>query len=281
MELRILTPELLPAFLPYLSDEAVQAIREKQEGLLALGAVTDDFHSCGAACAAADPEGLVLFSLFVDPQIRRQGVASLLLNRLEEQAPIVDACSFVPQEDLAGLTAFLNVRGFRLDCEESPVMQLRCSDMRQSPRCRRAFLPNFRPDSNVVPFSQLTDGELEELLRDDSIPAYLRPDHFEQEVLTSPLSFAYRYKGAPAAYFLAVPVADGAAVKAAVSRSMAHGAAFLQLASAAIHASLPGLTPTSSYWLEAVNESSLTMAKYLCSDGFRLWYDCYAYREEN
>ena len=283
METRVITPQLLPAFRPYLAPDLADALVDEEEGLIALGAVTEDGHTCGAAAAYADEKTgqLSLRFLLVDPQVRRRGVAALLLDQLEQQAPIVNASWFCPAEDLPALIHLLEARGLLVSYDEdAPIMQLHCAEMQKTPRCRRAFLPGYCPDSNVVPFSQVTQEEFDELCRDETISPDLRPDWFNEDVLTSPLSFAYRYKGVLSAYFLALPVEDGAAVKAAVSRSMAHGAAFFQLASAAIHASLPQMTPTSSYWLEAINDASLTMARYLCSDHYRLWYGCCASRAE-
>lgn len=264
---------LLPAFRPYLSPEAAEAVAMGQENILAVGVITEDGHTCGAAAVVCENQVLILRSLYVDPQMRRQGAATLLLDTLEEKLKIQKVNWVAPEAEQDGLKAFLQNRGFSVAVSESSIMRLDCDAMKQLTVCRRAFLPGYQADPNVIPMAAVTEAEMEELLSDASIPQVLRPDNFPPEVLDSPYSLAYRYKGVIAAYFLAVPIADGAVVKSAVSRKQfAHGGAFFQLAYASMHRSIPFLPPKGgSYWLEAISKEAETLAQFLSKDHYERW----------
>ena len=59
----------------------------------------------------------------------------------------------------------------------------------------------------------------------------------------------------------------------------AHGAAFFQLASAAMHRSLPYLPRQGGcYWLQAINPESEKLARFLCGNHYQLWQEGYAQR---
>lgn len=282
MYVRNITSELLPAFRPYLIPEAVRAMEENISGVFALGAVTEDHRTCGAAAALLDEAGFTLFSLHVDPAIRRQGTATLLLRELEKFAgtALTDAEWTLPDAEFLSVDAFLCRQGFApARREQGGVMRLDADTMRTLPMVRRAISPAFRPDANILPFSSISSEESADLLSDGSIPACLRPDSFTREQLSSPMSLAYRYGGRIAAYLLAEPAPDGVAVLAAVSRDGCHSGAFLQLAMAALHYSVPFLPEGhGSYWLEALNDTAETLARHFSGGSPEIWYAGHAQR---
>lgn len=275
MDTREITADLLPAFRPYLLPEAAQLLEEGDPRIVALGAVTEDFHTCGAAAALRDEEGFTLFSLYVDPQIRRQGVATLLVRQVEVlgKQPLSRAEWVLPDSGLAPLAALLDNHGFGPpELDGGGILRLDTRVMRTLPMVRRAFAPQFRPDPNILPVSGITRAEREELLADQSIDPRLRLDRFSDAQLAAPTSLAYRYGGRIAAYFLAEPTADGAAILAAVSRQGCHAGAFLQLALAAIHSSLPYLPGGEGfYWLEAINDTAEQLARHFSGGEPQLW----------
>ncbi|MBM6924836.1 GNAT family N-acetyltransferase [Pseudoflavonifractor phocaeensis] len=271
--LRAIDAALLPAFVPYLTGDTVRAIGGGMPGLTALGAVTGDLRACAAVAGRAEGEGLTLSSLYVDPQIRRQGVGSALLEALLAQTGPrrTEASWFLPEEEGQTLAAFLAARGFRAETDETPICRLDMAMLRRVPSVRRAFSPAFRPDGNIVPFDRLTPEELADLEADPSIDPRLRPGQAAGR-LTPQLSFCYRYRGRIAAYFLCGQTGpDALAVLAAVSRQGAHPAAFLQLVTAAIHQGLIWFGGDFVCWLEALNDTSLALARTISGGTLQLW----------
>ena len=242
-------------------------------GLTALGAVTGDLRACAAVAGLRQGEMLTLSSLYVDPQVRRRGMGSRLLEALlaHTGARRAEAAWFLPEEEGQVLSSFLAARGFRTEREENPICRLDMAMLRRVPAVRRAFSPTFRPDGNIVPFDRLTPEELADLEADPSIDPRLRPGQAAGR-LTPQLSFCYRYRGRIAAYFLCGQTGpDSLAVLAAVSRQGAHPAAFLQLVTAAIHQGLIWFGGDFVCWLEALNDTSLALARTISGGTLQLW----------
>ena len=271
--LRRLDPALLPAFLPYLLPEAARAVAEGMEGVAALGAVTADRKTCGAVAGALEGDTLTVFSLFVDPAARRQGVASLLLEGLWDACPAKrrEARWALPRPEFDALAAFLAARGFDAAPGEDCAWRFSTGELRRSPSLRRAFSPAFRPDGNVLPLAALTGEERRDLEGDPAIDPRLRLGGLRDR-LTPELSFFYRYGGRAAAYFVCGQTGPReAAVLAAVSRSGTGPAAFLHLAAAAIHAGLARFGGDFTCWADAVNGQTVQLLQRLSGGSCQLW----------
>ena len=273
--LRRLDPALLPAFLPYLLPEAARAVAEGTEGVAALGAVTADRKTCGAVAGALEGDTLTVFSLFVDPAARRQGVASLLLEGLWDACPAKrrEARWALPRPEFDALAAFLAARGFDAAPGEDCAWRFSTGELRRSPSLRRAFSPAFRPDGNVVPLAALAGAERAELLADPAIDPRLGLARLE-ELYSPEVSFAYRYGGRVAAYLACALTGprDGA-VLAAVSRPGAHPAAILHLAAAALRAGLDHFGGDFAFWADTVNRESADLLLALSKGRCQLWLE--------
>ena len=282
---RRLDAALLPAFRSYLLHEAAEGIASGREDIIAVGAVTEDRHSCGAAaCVTGGEEGPALFSLYVDPQVRRQGIGRRLLEALEREAGarMVSAHWLLPEEGAAEVDVFLHACGFSpAEIDPLGIMRLNTADMRELPAVRRALSAGFRADGNIRQLMEFTEAEREELFSDRSIDARLHPANFTKAQLESALSLGYRYGGRIAAYIIAEPVEEGIVVLSAVTRSGGHPAAFHQLAAAVLHRGMeyfPGRDY--SCWLEAISEPAERMAQYYCRGKYEIWHECHAVRRE-
>lgn len=272
-----ITEAQMPAFAPYLLAVTTQMWQEDSQGMVLLGLVADGTQACGAVAGVQEGEAFHLINLYVDEHIRGQGLGRKLVETLLEQvAPgtPVQANWMLPQLDFSQLDSFLQHLGFGPAQQVgAPTLRLDTRVMRTLPVIRRAFSPNFRPDSNIVAIKDLTQEEWDEVAGDETIAPELRLNSLAEEELHSPFSFAYRYGGKIVAYFLAIPAPDGASILPVVSRQGAHPAAFLQLTTAAIHASLPYLPGGDGYyWTNTTNAESLGLAQRLSGDQAVHWH---------
>lgn len=271
--IRRLNAALLPAFLPYLLPEAAEAIETGRDDIIALGAVTNANQTCGAVVGELYDERLTVFSLYVDPEVRRQGVGALLLDSLLQLYPEAKpmAAWVLPEESFTEMDAFFQARGFAAAQNEGFVYCLNTEDLRHVPVVRWAFSPTFRPDRNIVPLDELTQEEREDLLCDASIAPSLRLGELIDR-LSPELSVCYRYKGRIAAYFICGKTgAREMAVLAAVSRSWAHPAAMLQMITATIHRGLDYFGGDFLCWIEAINGEAEELVRAISGGTYSRW----------
>ena len=274
--LRVVEPGLLPAFRPYLTDQAAQDGALGRADILTLGAVTAERRTCAAAAGRMDGAALTVTSLYVDPAVRRRGIGSALLAALLERAAPrrAELSWLLPRADHEAFRAFLTAAGF------SPAPQAGgglyrtdAGSLRLGPTLRRAFSPVFRPDGNVVPLAALAGAERAELLADPAIDPRLGLARLE-ELYSPEVSFAYRYGGRVAAYLACALTGprDGA-ILAAVSRPGAHPAAILHLAAAALRAGLDHFGGDFAFWADTVNRESADLLLALSKGRCQLWLE--------
>ena len=271
--LRRLDAALLPAFLPYLIPQAAQGVAAGRADILALGAVTGAGQTCGAVAGELYQGVLTVFSLYVDPAVRGQGIGTLLLRSLLACCPEArPAAAWIqPAGAFDRMDAFLQGRGFAPALRDNSVYCLNTADLRRVPVIRRAFSPSFRPDGNIVSLSDLTAEEQEDLRADPSIDLRLRLDGLMDQAAPE-LSFGYRYRGRIAAYLLcAVSDPGEVSILAAVARPGAHPAAFLQLITAAIHRGLALFGGDFVCWLDPIHEQAEALARELSGGTCQRW----------
>lgn len=274
---------LLPAFRPYLMPQAAQALEDGDEDLIALGVVTGEGHTCGALAATLFKGDATLFSLFIDPTVRRQGTASqLLIALLEHVGPTgrVWAEWILPEEDFTAVSALLSVHGFSYSEPAEPVYRLTSDSLVHTPVLRGAFSPTFRPDRNVLPYCSLASEQVEELLGDANIPHFLRPDTFDRDGLITEMSLCYVYGGRVTAYLLiGVSTPGECVILASFTRRGAHPAAFLQVVAAALAAGLTRFGGSFTCWLDAVNPTAEELARRLSGGLLVPWWTGNALRQ--
>lgn len=276
LSLRVVEPGLLPAFRPYLTDQAAQDGSLGRADVLTLGAVTAERRTCAAAAGRMDGAALTVTSLYVDPAVRRRGIGSALLAALlERAAPRRAEVSWtLPQPEFDAFRAFLAAAGFRTAPQTGGgLYRAEAASLRLGPTLRRAFSPAFRPDGNVIPLAALVGAERAELLADPAIDPRLGLARLEG--LYSPeVSFAYRYGGRVAAYLACALTGrrDGS-ILAAVSRPGTHPAAILQLAAAALRAGLDHFGGDFAFWADTVNRESADLLLALTRGQCQLWLE--------
>lgn len=279
--IREITPELLPAFEPYLLPQADEMLRE--ESSFAFGAVCGS-QTCGAAIGVSENGTLYIGSLFVDKTVRRQGVGTALLQALTDAADTGDAETqwVLPDGDFEVLDAFLQKNGFSPAERGADITRLDTRKMRADSAIRRAFSPTFRPDGNIVRLCDITDEQRAELYADLDIQEVLRAGGLEYLFPDSPLCLGYRYGGRITAYFVAEITGEHeAVVRAVVARRGAPPAAALQLCAAGLNAGLPLLGGDGYLWMDTINDASRAFAARIAGSGAAIWHAGSASREEN
>lgn len=273
--LRVVDNNTLSAFIPYLLPQAVATIANGETSVFAFGAVTGD-QTCGAIAGDMDGDELVIFSLYVDEKVRRQGVGKMLLNELLE---IVHAQSYravwiLPEEQFDEVESFFVANGFNKADIGASIYKLSSADFRRAPSLKSAFSDSYRPDGNIVPVSEFTDDEMLELLNDDKIENYLRLDNFTVDELTQPMSLGYRYNGHITAYFICTACSPSeVALRAAFSRSDAPPAAFHLLAAAAIYETIKLMGKDFYCFLSPVTAPALKLTEQLSGGSFEIWQE--------
>lgn len=273
ISIRELTPELLPAFIPYLQPGVDEALRE-EENALAFGAV-QGAQTCGAIVGVVENDALYIISLFVDRAARRQGAGTALLQALTQAAGVGNSFTqwVLPDGDFEALDAFLQNNGFSPAARGSDITRLDTRKMRADSAIRRAFSPAFQPDGNVVRLSEMTDEQRAELFSDGEIQDVLRAKRFEKLFQDSPICLGYRYGGRITAYFVAeITGPHEAVVYAVVARKGAPPAAALQLCAAGLNAGLPLLGGDGFLWMDTINDASRAFAARIAGSGADFWH---------
>ena len=273
LSIREITPELLPAFEPYLLPQAVEALRE-EENARAFGAVSGT-QTCGAAVGVIEDGTLYLISLFVDEQVRRQGAGTALLQALTDAAGTAAAETewVLPDRAFEALDAFLQHCGFTPAERGRDITRLDTRKMRADSAIRRAFSPAFRPDGNVIRLEEMTDEQRGELFTDRDIEPVLNAANFQALFPGSPLCLGYRYGGQITAYFVAeITDEHEAVVRAVVARKNAPPAAALQLCAAGLNAGLPLLGGDGYLWMDTINDASRAFAARIAGGAADFWH---------
>ncbi len=236
-----------------------------------------DGQVCGALVAAIEGDEGVVYSLFVDPSFRRNGVGRALISALRQGLEGLAVTSLftqwaLPEEDCQGLEGFLTQVGFQCEREENPIYRIFSGDLSKSPMLRGAFLPNYRPAGNIIPVSQWTQVMWDELMADTSIPHALHPAPF-RGVMWEEVSAGYYYDGHIVAYFLLKEAgAREVALLPALSRKGAHPAAILQLLSAALNYCRRYYQGDFSIWTNTINDQSKMLVEHLAMGKAVAWW---------
>ena len=177
--------------------------------------------ACGAAAVRWEGGDAVLASLFVDPQVRRQGLggalADLALRLAAEKSSPCLSCTYVlDQGELAAMNRIFMRRGGSLRYG-GPVCCANASDYEGTRFLGAALQSGYRPPPAAVPFSRLTPEQLARLAAREDIPDALRwescADKCDRE-----LSLAWVEEGQVRAYILGGESADGGYLLAAAWR---------------------------------------------------------------
>ena len=234
--IHILTKKNAGPFAPYLIPQARQYLGEGKE-LLALGASAQG-HSLGAVAALVQDDMLHIASLYVDPAVRRQGVATLLLRALGARvralglAPYAAGAYYMEEdEDVNVISAFLQSAGFETPQLSYRLFCVSSADVREMPRLRDAFSSSYQPDPHVRPFSAITQEQLAEIEADDTIQPTLKPSGMHFNVRHS-ASAIWVQDGHVLGWVLSHQAVDGEVVlAAAVTRDGAPLDSFFKLLS--------------------------------------------------
>ena len=283
MEVRRIDAALLPAFRPYLLAEAADCIAADQEDVLAFGAVTNDHKTCGAIAGELFGDILTVFSLYVDEQARRRGVACLLLEGLQKACPGVrlQAAWLAPEGDARSLAAFWEAQGFVASLEEGEFYRFPVQSLGSVPLVRRAFSPGFRPHPDVAPLSSLTVEEQAVLASNPHVDRRLLPQALEGR-LSPELSFCFRCCGVPQAWLICGEAGNGdVTVLAAAALEAAPAMAIFHLMAAAVHAALERLGENFSCWMETVTQDGRALARAIGGPEGQLWLEGRAEKGEN
>lgn len=167
-------------FSPYLLPPVRKLIGDGFDGL-ALGAATDQY-AVGAVAGAVIDGTLHLASLYVAPQVRRQGIGTLLLRALGQlvrerglEVHDVKAYYLEEEEDTAAIAAFLRSAGFGELRLNNRLFSMDTSMGHNIPGVKEAFSPSFQADPHVRPYSEITPEQLAEIEADESVLPCLKP----------------------------------------------------------------------------------------------------------
>lgn len=275
MEVRRIDAALLPAFRPYLLAEAADCIAAGQKDILAFGAVTKEHQTCGAIAGELSGHILTVFSLYVDEQVRRRGVADLLLEELQKACPgaCLQAAWLAPEAGARSLAAFWETKGFMLFLDEGEFYRFPVQCLRAVPLVRRAFSPGFQPYPDVAPLSSLTAEEQAVLASNPRVDRRLLPQALEER-LSPELSFCFRCGGAPQAWLACGEAGNGdVTVLAAAALEGAPTMAIFHLMAAAAHAALGRFGENFSCWMETVTQDGRALACAIGGAEGQLWLE--------
>ncbi len=163
MKISRITEENEQAFAAFFPEYA----QSPGHNLIRLGVVDENETASGALCAQLIRQSAEILSVYVTPEKRRQGYASLLLRVLEDllkkHSYNAMACNFIEEEDSA---LFLHAFGFRLlsgrtryfftleEVLRSPLYQklIMGKELRSATR-----VPNLNPEERII-FERIVKG---------------------------------------------------------------------------------------------------------------------------
>lgn len=173
---RMLDPARPGPFAQYLLPHALRGAQSEQTSFVLVGAVWEQY-ACGAAALELTGSKARLASLFVDPSIRRKGVARGLLLELEKEAAArglskLEVSYTLNSADLDAMDAlFLHFGGEPFFY--APVFTMDSAQFHSSPLLGPTFRHDFQPNRHICLFSQLTP-EQQQILEEEP-PDYLTP----------------------------------------------------------------------------------------------------------
>lgn len=228
---RLVPPGALAPFSRYLLPYIAREARQPDSSLTVLGAVWGDL-ACGAAALRPGAQAHELVSLFVDPQARRRGVGGALADlalehSAREGADLLTASYVLDGEDLTAMDALFLRRGGHPQAA-APVYTMDSARFHANRLVRAAFRPQFRPASQLCPFSRLSREQLERLTAENDIPYILSPEGCRDR-MDPELSLAWTGGGQIGAYILGCEEAPGSFVLSAAWRGGAPPSSFLSL----------------------------------------------------
>lgn len=181
IEIRPVRRSELSVFSQYLLPYVSRMIAQGDEGISVLGAVCRNL-ACGAAALRLPGDGgesAELLSLYIDPLARARGVGSGLLKRSAETAAEAGAAwlhaSYAAEaEDTEALCRMFR----RLGAEPFPqysTYSMESGLFHNEGFWKNAFSSDYRPQEQIVPFSTLTQEQLEALEAEPELPPFLTP----------------------------------------------------------------------------------------------------------
>ena len=223
LQIYILDKSNAGPFTPYLMPQVRKYIGDGKQ-LIALGVVRDN-HSVGAVAASVENDELHIVSLYVDPAVRRQGVATALLCALGEVVTannlhVESARAYFMEEDgmdIEGLAAFLRFAGFGEPAISDRLFCVNTADLHHMPGLGDAFSMDFQPDSHIRPFGAITQEQLREIEDDPDVMDCLKPSAMRFNLMRS-ASMIWVEDGHVLGYILAYQGVDGEIVLAAACK---------------------------------------------------------------
>ena len=222
LKLYILDKTNAGPFAPYLMPQVRQYIGDGKE-LLALGAAVEG-HSVAAVAASAEHGRLHLVSLYVDPEMRRQGIATVLLRELGKRVNALGVhvegakvYYMEEEEDTAVLAAFLRSAGFGELKLADRLFAVDTADLHDLPGLREALSTDFQPDPHVRPYASITPEQLREIEEDESVLDCLKPSAMRFNLMRS-ASTIWVEDGHVLGWILAYQGVDGEIVMASACK---------------------------------------------------------------
>ena len=162
----------------YILPHVTAEMRQDPEDYAALGAV---WNECAVGAAVVtededDPDAASMASLFVDPQMRRRGIGTALLELSLKAAAGAGAerltLSYtLTGEELEAMDSTVRALGGEPEFQY-PAYSMDSVDFRDSRLLGRAFRPGYKMPEHVVRFIDLTPHQLETLQADPDAPWY-------------------------------------------------------------------------------------------------------------
>ena len=203
--IRLLKKQELAVFSQYLLPQTYREIRRCAPPWIVLGALWGRF-ACGAAAVRCSGDTADLASLFVDPQVRGEGIGGALLDQAmalagEQDCKELAAKYLLAGQELAAMDRLLGCRGKVLTREKPLVYGMDSERYHSHSLLGVAFRYDYQPAASVVPFSSLSAEQLERLEARDEIPSFLRPSVNRARMLPD-LSVAWMSDGTATGYLL-------------------------------------------------------------------------------
>ncbi len=202
---RLLNEPDLAVFSQYLLPQVVQAIRQQELPWIVVGAIWKQF-ACGAAALCCYGKKARLASLFIDPQVREQGIGRQLLKTASTLAAEQGCKELVVRyllsgEELTAMERLLSRHGKMIPENNPFVYGMDSIRYREHPLLKGCLHPGFRPSPSILPFDNLSPGQLEALEARKDIPSFLLPSHCNNK-MDPALSVAWTVKGKITGYLL-------------------------------------------------------------------------------
>ncbi len=222
-------------FAQYLLPVAADLARKDPDHILVPGAVWGD-AACGAAALRLVRKGedapveAELLCLYVDPKVRRNGVAEGLLEYCLDQAAEAGAELFTARytaegEQLEALDGLFRKLGYAPDFR-LPIYVMESSKYYDAPVVRKAFSPKYQRPDHIVPLSALTPEQKDRLYSRADLPEFLHPAG--RLGLNPDLSLVYLMDGEAEGIWLCASTAVGHYSLLGVWRSEAAPVTFVQ-----------------------------------------------------